>query len=115
MKQNKHSDTVQKQIKGSLAFVLFCTHRNGWGWNKFLAEANAGVGLRFPRQLRGYVTYVLPAIISVVYLKGYYDTFASKGTGMLVGWMIFAVVLLILIFGVTMMGAKRSRQVQKGK
>ncbi len=100
---------------GSLAFVLFCTHRNGWGWNQFLAEANAGTGLRFPRQLRGYVTYVLPAVIAVVYLKGYYDTFASKGTGMLVGWMIFAVVLLALIFGITMLGVNARRQVRKGK
>ena len=30
---------------GSLIFVLFCTTRYGWGWEKFLAEANEGTGL----------------------------------------------------------------------
>ena len=37
---------------------------------------------------------------SVVYLKGYYDTFKPRGTGYLVGWMIFACVLLLAIFGI---------------
>ena len=27
---------------GSLAFVLFCTTRRGWGWENFLAEADQG-------------------------------------------------------------------------
>lgn len=46
------------------------------------------------------MSYILPAIIVVVYLKGYYDTFKLKGTGYLVGWMIFAWVLLLAIFGI---------------
>ena len=50
--------------------------------------------------LRFYMSYILPAIIVVVYLKGYYDTFKPKGTGYLVGWMIFACVLLLAIFGI---------------
>lgn len=41
------------------------------------------------------MSYILPAIIVVVYLKGYYDTFKPKGTGYLVGRMIFACVLLL--------------------
>ena len=44
--------------------------------------------------------FILPAIIVVVYLKGYYDTFKPRGTGYLVGWMIFACVLLLAIFGI---------------
>ena len=31
---------------GSLIFVLFCTTRYGWGWKKFMAEANEGTGLK---------------------------------------------------------------------
>jgi NSS family neurotransmitter:Na+ symporter len=44
------------------------------------------------------MSYILPAIIVVVYLKGYYDTFAGMGTNVLIGWMIFAVALLAAIF-----------------
>ena len=37
---------------GSLAFVLFCTTRRGWGWESFLAEADQGAGVKFPRWTR---------------------------------------------------------------
>lgn len=85
---------------GSMIFVLFCTKKNGWGWEGFRKEANMGKGIKFPDCLRFYMSYILPAIIVVVYLKGYYDTFAPLGTAYLVGWMIFACVLLCAIFGI---------------
>ena len=65
---------------GSLGYVLFCTRKNGWGWEKFLEEANTGKGPRFPRGLKNYVAYGIPLIIMVIYLKGYYDKFAPMGT-----------------------------------
>ena len=56
---------------GALAFALFCTRRWGWGWEAFLAEANAGTaGARFPRWLRVYATWVLPAVVLAVLLLG---------------------------------------------
>lgn len=82
---------------GSLAFVLFCTRKTGWGWANFLDEVNSGKGLKFPHTLKGYMSYVLPLVIIVVYLKGYYDKFAPMGVGMLTGWMIFAVALIAFI------------------
>lgn len=89
---------------GSMVFVLFCVKKNGWGWNKFLAEVNTGEGKKLPGGsiLRLYMTYILPLIIIVVYLKGYYDTFRTKDTPTLIGWMIFAVLLLAVIFAVTL-------------
>ena len=63
---------------GSLAFVLFCTRENGWGWKHFLAEANDGEGRNIPTSLHSYLQYVLPLIIISIYLKGYYDMFASR-------------------------------------
>ena len=48
---------------GSLVYVVFCTSRYGWGWKKFEAELNAGKGLKFPKKLRFYMTWVLPVII----------------------------------------------------
>ncbi|MEE3420117.1 MAG: sodium-dependent transporter [Lachnospiraceae bacterium] len=79
---------------GSIAFVLFCTAKNGWGWDGFIKEADTGKGMVFPRSIRGYMEYVLPLIISVIYLKGYWDKFAPMGRGKLIFWMIFALVLL---------------------
>ena len=79
---------------GSLAFLLFCTRKNGWGWDNFITESNTGKGPRFPRFIRPYMLYVLPLVIMFIYLKGYYDMFAEKGPGMLIGWMIVAVVML---------------------
>ena len=62
---------------GSMIFVLFCVKKNGWGWDNFHKEANEGKGLKISNKLQFYMTYILPAIIVVVYLKGYYDTFAK--------------------------------------
>lgn len=86
---------------GSLVFVLFCTRKNGWGFDQFVKEVNTGKGMRFPVGIRFYMTYILPVIMVVIYLKGYYDTFRPMGTAVLTGWMIFACVLLTGIFVVS--------------
>ena len=94
---------------GSMIFVLFCTKKNGWGWKGFHAETNIGKGMRYPDGIRFYMSYILPAVIVVIYLKGYYDTFAKLGTGYLIGWMVFACVLLMAIFGIVNYRKKDSR------
>lgn len=83
---------------GSLIFVLFCVRKNGWGFDNFIKEANEGKGISFPTSARKYMNYVLPAIIVVVYLKGYYDKFKDSSTVTLVIWMIISVILLISTF-----------------
>ena len=60
---------------GSLLYVLFCTRRSGWGWDNFLAEANTGDGIRFPKWVRPYITWVLPLIILFILVMGYWNTF----------------------------------------
>ncbi len=55
---------------GSLIFVLFCVTRYGWGWKKFMLEANEGRGLKVANWMRPYMTYVLPVIVFVVFLIG---------------------------------------------
>ncbi|MBQ8596474.1 MAG: sodium-dependent transporter [Lachnospiraceae bacterium] len=55
---------------GSLIFLLFCTSRWGWGFDKYLEEANTGKGLKMPRFLKGYVTYVIPVMIIVILIMG---------------------------------------------
>ena len=56
---------------GALVFLLFCTTKRGWGFDAFLQEADAGAGLRFPRWARGYVRFVLPVLIVIVFVAGY--------------------------------------------
>ena len=55
---------------GSLIFVLFCVSRYGWGWDKFVAEANKGKGLKVAGWMRPYMTYVLPVIVLVILVLG---------------------------------------------
>ena len=55
---------------GSLIYVLFCVTRYGWGWDKFVAEANEGTGLKVANWMRPYTTFVLPVIIFVIFLMG---------------------------------------------
>ncbi len=53
---------------GSLAYVLFCTSRYGWGWDKYFEEVNTGKGLKIAKWLRPYLSYVLPVILLVVFV-----------------------------------------------
>lgn len=64
---------------GSLVFVLFCSSRYGWGWDNFIAEADAGRGLKFPRLLKPYFQYVLPVMVLVVFFQGYFELFKKLG------------------------------------
>ncbi len=60
---------------GSLVYLLFCTCRYGWGFENFLKEANEGTGLKFPKWAKAYVSYVLPVVILVIFLQGYWAKF----------------------------------------
>lgn len=55
---------------GSLIYVLFCVTRYGWGWDNFIAEANEGKGLKVAKWMRGYMTFVLPVIVLVIFIMG---------------------------------------------
>ena len=43
------------------------------------------------------MTYILPIIIVVIYLKGYYDKFSEQGMKYLVPWMMVALALLGIV------------------
>ncbi len=58
---------------GSPVFVLFCTRNSGWGWSNFIKEADTGKGVKFPKWIKPYLSYVLPLIILVVLIKGWMD------------------------------------------
>ncbi len=61
---------------GSIIYVLFCTSKRfGWGWDNFLDEVNSGKGIKFPRWLRVYMTYVLPLVVVFLLVQGYISKF----------------------------------------
>ena len=56
---------------GSLIFVIFCCNkRYGWGWENFLAEANAGKGLKVRNWMKPIFCYVVPVAIVIIYIMG---------------------------------------------
>ena len=62
---------------GSLVYLMFCTSRYGWGFKNFIAEANTGNGMKFPVQIRFYITWILPLIVLAIWLVGYAQKFFS--------------------------------------
>ncbi len=61
---------------GSLIYLTFCTSRYGWGFENFMKEVNMGKGLKFPKAIRFYVTWILPIIVLVIFIQGYWAKFA---------------------------------------
>ena len=56
---------------GSLIFALFCcSKRWGWGWDNFIAEANAGKGITVKQWMKPLFCYVVPAAILFIYVMG---------------------------------------------
>lgn len=92
---------------GSVVYLLFCTHKNGWGWKNFIQEANSGQGMKFPEKIRGYMTHVLPWIVVIIYLKGYYDMFSGQSTVIFVVWMVIAFLFLGMILMVSRAKSKK--------
>lgn len=96
---------------GSVIYLLFCTRRYGWGWDRFMQEANAGSGMKVPDKVRFYVSNILPLIVVAVYLKGYYDMFKGKGTALFLVWMVIAAAFVgtigYFVFWKSRRGAKK--------
>lgn len=60
---------------GSLVYLLFCVSRYGWGFDKYLAEANMGKGWKVPVWLRGYLKFVLPIMLVLIFFQGIVKAF----------------------------------------
>ncbi|MBO5487507.1 MAG: sodium-dependent transporter [Eubacterium sp.] len=55
---------------GSLVFLLFCVTKWGWGFDRYLEEANTGKGLKLPKCLKNYFRFVLPVLILIILIQG---------------------------------------------
>lgn len=55
---------------GSLIFLLFCVTKFGWGFDRYLEEANTGKGLKLSRKLKPYFQFILPLMILFILIQG---------------------------------------------
>jgi len=62
---------------GSLVLALFCCNKFGWGWDNFIAEANAGKGLKVQSWMKPIFRWFVPVVIIFIYIYGM-ATFAWK-------------------------------------
>lgn len=63
---------------GSLIYLMFCCYKKGWGWDNFITEADAGTGIKFPKNkaFKIYIKYIIPIIIIGIFVYGYWEKFA---------------------------------------
>lgn len=55
---------------GSLIYLLFCTTRWGWGFDKYLEEANTGEGIKLSPKLKPFFLFVVPVLILFILVQG---------------------------------------------
>ncbi|MGX8706326.1 MAG: sodium-dependent transporter [bacterium] len=55
---------------GALVFTLFCVTKWGWGYEKYLKEANTGNGFTIPYGFKHYFMWGLPILILVIFVQG---------------------------------------------
>lgn len=57
---------------GSIIFILFCVSKWGWGYDKYMEEANKGNGIKLPtgKAFKIYLQFVLPILIFIIFIRG---------------------------------------------
>ena len=55
---------------GSLVYLLFCVTKWGWGFDKYMKEANTGEGIKIAKYLKPYFQFVLPVLILIILIQG---------------------------------------------
>ena len=56
---------------GSVVVVIFCcSKRWGWGWDKFLAEANTGKGPKVKNWMKPIFCWLVPVAVIAIYIIG---------------------------------------------
>lgn len=62
---------------GAFVFSIFCCYKIGWGWDKFVAEANAGKGMKVQPWMKPIFRFVVPICVAGLYIYGLF-TFQWK-------------------------------------
>ncbi len=62
---------------GAIIYVFYVSWNYGWGFDKYLNEANLGSGFKLTRKMQFYFKYVLPLIVLVLLVQGYISVFSK--------------------------------------
>ena len=62
---------------GAFVFSVFCCYKIGWGWDAFIAEANAGKGMKVKPWMKPIFKFVVPICVAGLYIYGLF-TFGWK-------------------------------------
>ena len=62
---------------GAFVFSIFCCYKIGWGWDNFIAEANAGKGLKVQPWMKPIFKFFVPIVVAALYIYGMF-TFGWK-------------------------------------
>ncbi len=60
---------------GALVFLLFCVTKWGWGFDKYIAEANTGKGMKMPQWFKYYFRFIMPVFIIIILIVGLVNFF----------------------------------------
>ena len=55
---------------GAFIFAVFCSTKLGWGWDNFVAEANAGKGMKVQAWMKPIFKYFVPICVIALYIYG---------------------------------------------
>ena len=55
---------------GGLVIAMFCCSKAGWGWDKLMAEANEGQGMKVRPWMRWIFGLFVPVAVLVIWLMG---------------------------------------------
>ena len=55
---------------GALVFTFFCVTKWGWGFDKFIEEANTGKGFKIPHWMKYYFRFGLPVLVLIIFIQG---------------------------------------------
>jgi NSS family neurotransmitter:Na+ symporter len=60
---------------GAIMYIIFCSHKTGWGWDEFIKEVNTGKGWKLPVNWRFYYAYIMPGFAIFVWVFGIFWRF----------------------------------------
>ena len=59
-----------RDVLDSEIYLLFSVTKWGWGFDRYIDEANSGEGLKISKKLKPYFQFILPLLILFILIQG---------------------------------------------
>ena len=82
---------------GGAVMIMFCTAKHGWGFDNFIEEANRGKGIKFPKCAKFYMSYIMPTILVLLYVRGFISKTANASHSMQIVFYFLACVYVVFV------------------